>query len=103
MSELDAMQAPPAIAVLIRRAEKRGRSQHVDPSAQAVQDDEVAPVGRGRDARYGEEVDTGSADAAVHRKVVEQVAQRRQAVEIIGRRQTAQRAVDYRAQHARTP
>src|SRR6185503_2885612 len=61
--ELDAMQASPAIVVLIGRAEERRRREHVEPRTHALQYDEVAPIGRRGNARHGEEVDAGSADA----------------------------------------
>src|SRR5882762_9400852 len=55
VGEYDAMQASPEIDALVCRAEKGRTREHIEPCAQAFQDDNVASIGERAARRPAEE------------------------------------------------
>ena len=102
MREHDAMQASPEIDALVCRAEKGRIREHIEPCAQAFQDDDIASIGERADRRHDEEIDSRRTDSAL----IEKIAKRREAVHIVGRwklpdrRRQVERAVDDGGKHA---
>ncbi len=80
MVEHDAVQAAPAVVVLVGRAAEGGRErrtgEQVEGTGEALEDHHVAPVFGVGDPGHGEEVDAGGADAGVDAEVVQEVAER---------------------------